>query len=113
MKIKNSLGLSVDFLDYGSVGTIEADPVRISLRTATPFSGSVANIWLRKRGNHIAFRPLFGPGSDSRFRAGSNFCSSAGSWDGVDYECILRLSERSLSWEWSIDLRNNSGAGCE
>ncbi|MRR18695.1 hypothetical protein EG827_00740, partial [bacterium] len=30
-----------------------------------------------------------------------------------DYECILMLSERSLSWEWSIDLRNNSGAGCE
>lgn len=113
MKIKNSLGLSVDFLDNGSVRTIEADPIRISLREASPFSGSAANIWLRKRGSTFAFRPLFGPGSESRYTSGSNFCSSAGRWDGLDYECTLRLSEKSLSWEWSVCLQNNSGAGCE
>lgn len=113
MKINNSLGLSVDFLDNGSVRTIDADPVRISLRVASPFSGSAANIWLRKRGSRIIYRPLFGPGSDSRFTAGKNFFSAKGNWEGIVYSCTLRLSERSLSWEWSVDIQNNSGAGCE
>ncbi len=113
MKIKNSLGLSVDFLDNGSVRTIDADPVRISLRVASPFSGSAANIWLRKRGSRIIYRPLLGPGSGSLFRAGKDFFSATGKWEGLDYSCTLRLSERSLSWEWSVDIRNNSGAGCE
>ncbi|MCK7541938.1 MAG: hypothetical protein MZV63_69155 [Marinilabiliales bacterium] len=56
---------------------------------------------------------MLGPGSDSRFRAGKNFFSATGNWEGLDYRCTLRLSERSLSWEWSVDIQNNSGAGCE
>ena len=49
MKIKNRLGLSIDFLDNGSIRSIEADPIRISLRVATLYSKSGANLWLRKR----------------------------------------------------------------
>jgi cellobiose phosphorylase len=111
MKISNSIGLSAGFLKNGLVSAIDADPVRISLRTTSIYSGAAANIWLRKRGGRIEYRPLMGPGSDTRFRAGKNHFMVVGSWDGLEYECLLQLSERSLSWEWSVDILNNSGEG--
>jgi cellobiose phosphorylase len=113
MKITNSTGLSFDFLDNGAVRTIEADPVRISLRTASLFSGSAANIWLRKRGRQAAYVPLTGPCSNSRFRTGKDFYLAWGSMDGLDYECCLRLSGKSMSWEWSISIENTTGEAYE
>lgn len=49
MKISNSSGLTLDFLENGSVKAIEAEPIRISLKPATLFSKSGANIYLRKK----------------------------------------------------------------
>ena len=51
MILKNSSGLSIEFLENGSIKSIEADPIRISLKQATPFSKSGANLYLRKRTN--------------------------------------------------------------
>ncbi len=113
MKLTNSAGLSVTILENGSVGSFDAGPVRISLRAASLFSGSAANIWLRKRGRQVLYHPLTGPDSGSRFRTGRNFYAATGSWEGLDYECILGLSDSSLSWEWTIETVNNSGSGCE
>lgn len=111
IKISNSLGLSAGLLQNGLVSSIDADPVRISLRTTSIHSGASANIWLRKRGARIEYRPLMGPGSDTRYRAGKNHFRVVGSWDGLEYECLLQLSEKSLSWKWSVDILNNSGGG--
>jgi cellobiose phosphorylase len=111
MKISNSVGLSADILQSGLVSAIDADPVRVSLRTSTIYAGASANIWLRKRGVPIEYRPLMGPGSDTRFRAGKNHLRIVGNWGGLEYECLLKLSEKSLSWEWSVDIQNNSGEG--
>lgn len=111
MKISNSIGLSAGFLKNGLVSAIDADPVKISLRTSSIYSGASANIWLRKRGGLIEYRPLMGPGSDTRFRAGNSHFRVVGSWDGLEYECLLQLSAKSLSWKWSVDILNNSGEG--
>jgi len=111
MKISNSVGLTTGFLKNGLVSAIDADPVRISLRTSSKNSGVSANIWLRKRGGRVKYRPLMGPGSDTRFRAGKNQFRVVGSWDELEYECLLKLSEKSLSWEWRVDILNNSGEG--
>lgn len=109
MRINNSLGLSACFLKNGLISAIDADPVKISLRTSSIYSGASANIWLRKRGGLIEYRPLMGPGSDTRFRAGKNHLRVVGIWDGLEYECLFQLSEMSLSWKWSVDILNNSG----
>lgn len=111
MKISNSVGLSAGILKNGLISTIDADPVKISLRTSSLYSGASANIWLRKRGGQIEYRPLMGPGSDTRFRAGKNHLRVVGSWDGLEYECLLQLSEKSLSWKWSVDILNKTGDG--
>ena len=109
MNLKNPHGLSIDFLENGSIKSIEADPIRISLQCATPFSKSGANLYLRKRTNPIEFKAIFGPESNSRFKSGANTFIAEGSWDGLAYVCALQLSEKSLSWQWSIEVKNISG----
>ncbi len=109
MKIKNSLGLSIGFLENGSMKSIEVAPIRISLKPATPFSKSGPNIWLRKRTKTIEYKALLGPESNSRFAVTDNELYAEGSWDGLDYVCVLQLSEKSLSWKWRIGIHNSSG----
>ena len=108
MNIRNSRGLSIDFLDNGSLRSIAVDPIRISLNAATPFSKSGANIWLRKRMNPIECIPLLGPESNSRFTIKGNTFIAAGSWSGLGYSCLLSLSGESLSWRLSIDVENTT-----
>ena len=107
-EIRNSEGLSIRFLENGSLKCIEAGPVRISLKAATAFSGPGANIYLRKRTKPCEFTVLSGPESDSRFIVKEDAFIAEGSWGGLDYTCVLKLSKKSLSWAWSIDITNSS-----
>ena len=109
MKIKNSPGLSFDFLENGSIKSIEADSVRISLKVATPFSGSGANLYLRKRTVPVEYIALLGPESNSSFSSCEDSFMAEGSWSGLDYTCVLKLSAKSLSWQWRINVENRSG----
>jgi len=131
MKLKNSHGLFFEFLENGSLRCIEADPVRISMKAGTLFSGSGSNLYLRKksvpdqryepRGKHrtqtpkqaegnlpgeIKYIPLLGPESNSRFTESGEGFVAAGEWEGIDYACFLQLSEKSLSWKWRIEITN-------
>jgi cellobiose phosphorylase len=109
MNIKNPLGLSIEFLENGSIRSIEADPIRISLKLATLYSKAGANIYLRKRTKPIEFKALLGPESNSRFEVMEDCFIARGSWAGLDYMCVLQLSKKSLSWQWLIDITNISG----
>jgi len=113
MKISNRAGLTVEFLENGAVSCIYTDTVMISLRRATVFTGAYAGVWLRKRGAVIEHRALTGPGSDSLFRVEKESYIAAGNWNGIGYICSLSLSEKTLSWEWKIELQNNSGSEVE
>jgi len=106
MNIRNEAGLAAEILENGAVGWIEASPVMISLRKGTVNSGVYANVWLRKRGVNRWILPLTGPGSESRFRVDGGIFFAEGRHDGISYACSLRLSDKSLSWEWRICLRN-------
>jgi 1,2-beta-oligoglucan phosphorylase len=109
MNIKNASGLSFSFLENGSIRYIDADPIRISLKPATLYSNPGANLYLRKRTKPLEFKALLGPESNSRFQLSDDAYIAAGSWDGLDYTCSLQLSQKSLSWQWSIDITNSSG----
>ncbi len=108
MKIRNSLELTFNFLKNGSVQHIEVDPIRISLTAATPFSKSGSNLWLRKRTEPFEYTALLGPGSNSRFSVEEDAFFAKGSWDGLEYVCVLQLSKKSLSWQWQVDIINKS-----
>ncbi len=113
MKIKNSHGLSIEFLENGLIKSIEAHPIRISLKPATLFSRSGANLFLRNRSGNIEYKVLLGPASDSWFLVKDNVYYVQGSWDGIEYQVALHLSEKSLSWQFVIDLTHRSGESKE
>ncbi|NOU19600.1 MAG: hypothetical protein HOO91_18745 [Bacteroidales bacterium] len=113
LNVKNALGLSFDFLENGSIQHIEVDPIRISLKSATPYSKSGANLYLRKRTNPFEFKALLGPESNSHFQIKQNAFIAKGNWDGLDYTCILQFSQKSLSWQWSIEITNISAGNVE
>lgn len=108
MEIKNSHGLNIHFLDNGSVKSIEVEPIRISLKKASPFSIPGTNIYLRKKANPFEFIPLTGPGSNSVFALKEDNYFAKGSWNGIEYACVLQLSTKGLNWQWSIEIKNTS-----
>ena len=111
MTLSNPPGLRFDFLKTGSVKSIEAGPIRISLQSASPFSRSGPNLFLRKRGEAFAHVPLLGPDNNSCFSILGDAFIAQGSWQGLDYTCMLELSKKSLTWQWRVDIRNVS-VGC-
>ncbi|MDY0252792.1 MAG: hypothetical protein RBR30_00120 [Tenuifilaceae bacterium] len=113
MEIKNSLGLNFHFLNNGAVRSIEVDPIRISLKKNTPFSKSGANIYLRKKRKPFEYTALTGPESNSVFGFVKNKFIAKGSWNGIEYLCILHLSTKSLSWQWSVEITNTSSNNAE
>ena len=113
MKTTNSKGISFEFLESGAIRSIEVDPIRISLTASTPFSKSGSNLYLRKRSDQIEYKALLGPQSNSTFKILKNKFIAKGSWDGLDYICTLQLSERSLSWQWIVEIDNKSGKSVE
>jgi cellobiose phosphorylase len=113
MILKNSLGLSFEFLENGSLKSLQADRIRISLKSGTPFSKPGANLYLRKRGKPFEFTALLGPQSNSSFKITNDAFVAAGRWAGLDYTCMLQLSNRSLSWQWRVEVTNHSGTPME
>jgi cellobiose phosphorylase len=113
MNIKNSSGLSFDFLENGSVKHIEVAPIRISLKEATLYSKAGANLYLRKRTSPFEYKALVGPESNSLYILKDEVFFATGSWDGIDYSCELQLSPKSLSWQWYIIITNASSESVE
>ena len=111
--IKNSRGLTIDFLNTGLIENIDAGPIRISLKAASPLGKLGANLFLRKKKTPLKYTPLLGQQSNSRFYVKENSFYSVGSWDGIEYVCMLQLSEKSLSWQWRIELTNTSANAVE
>ncbi len=106
--MKGSHGLSAGILDNGALRSFEVDPVRISLKEATPYSKLSANIYLRKRANPLEYTALIGPESNSRFEIYENAFVAKGSWSGLKYCCSLQFSSSSSTWQWQVDIRNEN-----
>jgi 1,2-beta-oligoglucan phosphorylase len=108
MNIKNQSGLTVEFLENGSIKSFEADPIRISLKETTPFSKPGANIYLRKNAKPFEFATLLGPESNSRFKVSDAAFIAGGTRKGIEYSCSLRLSQKSMSWQFTIEIKNKA-----
>jgi cellobiose phosphorylase len=102
MKVTNPVGLSFDFSDSGAVRSIVVDPIRIGLRPPAPFARAGTSLYLRKRGSHIEYTPLLGPESTSILRVGDGVFEASGSWEGLDYACVLQLASSEYSWRWRV-----------
>lgn len=113
MKITNNLGLSFEFLENGALKNIEAEKIRINLKSGTLFSKNIANIYLRKRGEEIKFYPLFGAGSNSSFSVENNQYQVKGTWENIEYFCTLQLAENAFAWKWKVEITNKNTENVE
>jgi CRISPR-associated protein Csx3 len=107
--LRNAAGLEIELLDNGLISAIRHGEVLVNQVLGNPIEGGLGNIHLRRRTRAgISRVPLLGPASNSRFRASADGAAWEGSFDGLEYECMLRLAASELTWFWDIRLRNAS-----
>lgn len=107
LRIKNNLGLEFKFLESGLIKSIDASPIRISLKKASLFSKAGANIYLRKKSKEgYKYKALLGAEDKNEFTIENNTFFVQGVWEGVIYTCRLILSQKSTSWQWIITTKN-------
>lgn len=112
MKLTNNNALTFSFLENGNVQNIDADKIRINLKSGNLFAQPGTQIYLRKRtGNSIEFTSLLG--MNNKIAISEDQFASKGNWNGIEYVCTLQLSEKSSSWQWKIDVANNSTENVE
>ncbi len=109
MIIRNSHGLSVEFLESASIKSIEAGPIRINLKAGTSYQMPGTNIYLRKREKPFQFIGLLEPGTAMKFRISEDQFFIKGTWEGIDYQCKMQLSSHSLSWQFDVEMLNKTG----
>jgi len=110
MRIENNSGLRVDLLPTGSIKSIEADPIRISMMPATAYSRNGANLFLRIYSDSIRFIPLFGPQSQSEFCVTNSGFFFKGVYHSLTYKGVFGLSETGTSWNVAVEVENTSNA---
>jgi cellobiose phosphorylase len=110
MRIENNSGLRVDLLPTGSIKSIEADPIRISMMPANAYSRNGANLYLRLHSDSIQFIPLLGPQSLSEFCVTNAGFFFKGIYHDLYYKGIFRLSETGTSWNVAVEVENTSTA---
>ena len=107
LSIQNECGLTVTFCANGKIESISVPSCRVSLKRAYPSGQFGSNIYLRKRDSKISYHPLMGTDSSHEFSLSSKGYSITGSWEGLDFVCIIQLSPVSKSWRFVIDVYNS------
>ncbi|HET9457215.1 MAG TPA: hypothetical protein VFO78_07730, partial [Candidatus Limnocylindrales bacterium] len=112
VEIRNRAGLAIELLGNGSVFAIRHGDVLVNQVLGSPVEGGIGNVYVRRRSRDgIAWFPVIGPGSPSRFAVGADRATWSGSADGLDYACTLRLAARQPTWFWTLELRNGRTRG--
>ena len=107
VEIRNRSGLTIELLDNGSVLAIRHGDVLVNQVLGSPVEGGIGNLYVRRRSRDgIAWFPVLGPGSPSRFSLGPDWAAWDGSAEELQYTCTLRLAAEQPIWFWTLELRN-------
>ncbi len=112
IQLTNATGLTFSFLANGNIQNIDADKIRVNLKSGNNYAQPGTQLYLRKRNEtNIEFISLLGKGNEIAFSDNQFF--SKGVWNGLEYSCALQLSNKSNSWQWEIDISNKSAENME
>ena len=112
LQLTNANGLTFSFSANGNIQNIDANKIRVNLKSGNLYAQPGTQLYLRKRNvNNIEFTSLLGKGNEIAFSDKQFF--SKGVWNGLEYICSLQLSEKSNSWQWKIDVSNKSAENVE
>src|SRR4030095_9872332 len=85
---------------------IECRDVIVNAWLGNELEGGPANLYLRRRGERIAWIPLLGPRSPGAVRTSEGGLEVAGEWSGIRFQASLRLAEAAPAWFWHVWLEN-------
>ncbi len=106
-ELRNPSGLAIELLENGSLFAIRHGDVLVNQVLGSPVEGAIGNLYVRRRTRAgVTSFPLLGPAAPSRFRASDDGAAWAGSVEGLDYSCTLRLAPTQPTWFWTIRLAN-------
>jgi cellobiose phosphorylase len=105
--VRNAAGVICRFLENGSVFSLMHRGILINQVLGSPIDGSLANIYLRRHHrDSISITPLLGPAAAGEFSYADDHVSWTGTWDGLDYTCMLRLAVDQAAWFWTVRVHN-------
>jgi cellobiose phosphorylase len=105
-------GLRLETNASGSVRRFDCEDITLSLFIGNEMEAGLANVYLRRHADTIAWTPLLGPSSPTRFeaRADTGRLTGVGSWLGIDYSIALVLAQRARAWFWHVQLLNTTAS---
>ena len=106
--LTSSSGLRADLNANGSLRRFQCDAISLALFVGSELEGGPANLYLRCHSEALAWTPLLGPRSGTRFHIDSGRASLTGfgSWRGIDYSIVLVLAQDEPAWFWHVRLEN-------
>ncbi|WP_448950023.1 GH36-type glycosyl hydrolase domain-containing protein [Labrys neptuniae] len=112
--IRNSGGISVSFVENGTIFAIEHDDGkdRITLNQilGSPIHGGISRLYLRAGGADPFVQELVGPGAKGRFAAAGTSALWQGEAGGIAYRVRLALHPSQALWFWQAELSTTGAA---
>ena len=106
--ITNYHGFKIDILDNGLIQKIENKHIRLSLKPETVFGDGGFQLFLRKLDSTISYKPITGFESIfSTSSANTSYCSK-GTFEGVDYELTLFVSDKTDALKIDVQVVNKN-----
>jgi cellobiose phosphorylase len=116
LRLTGTGGLSAEVNLNGSLRRLDRGPVALVLFVGNELDGGPANLYLRRRSaGPLAWTPLLGPASPTRFRldpAGTRLIG-VGTWQDINYSVVLALAAGAPAWFWHVHLENASATAQE
>ncbi|HXK24846.1 MAG TPA: hypothetical protein VMS55_19405 [Myxococcota bacterium] len=100
--------LAVELCANGSIRRITWRDVVVNAFLGNELEGGPANLWLRRRGERVAWIPLLGPRSPGLLCLDEGGLDVRGEWSGLRFRASLRLAQQAPAWFWHVSLENVS-----
>src|SRR5580658_9130618 len=107
-RLTSPSGLRAEINANGSLRRLDCDAICLALFVGNEVEGGPANLYLRSRTEKIAWTPLLGPLSPTRFHADPKSGSLVGTglWQNIKYALTLSLARSKPVWFWHVRLEN-------
>src|SRR5262245_5450470 len=110
VQLASPSGLALQLNGNGSLRRIDCRDVTLNAFLGNELEGGPANLFLRRRGERIAWAPLLGPRSPGEIRLDAAGLEVRGEWSGVRFRVSLRLAAAAAAWFWHVRLENAGSA---
>ncbi len=113
-ELSNAHGVTVSFVETGSLERLEVDGTSVLLYPASPLEDGLGGLWLRRRDHGVGdLISLVGQSSPSVVTWSESGPGLSGNWNGLSYRVSFRLAEDQAAWFWHVAVMNAGAEAAE